>query len=282
MTEPDIQSALTEGLNALAACSDSARLDAEILLCQCLNKPRTFLRAWPEKQLEEAQCKRYRKLISLRRKGTPIAYITGNREFWSRDFTVSNDVLIPRPETELLIELSLDLIAPDQSVKLIDLGTGSGIIAVTLAAERPHSQVTACDISKAALEIARQNATRHHTRNISFQQSSWFSNIIDTSFDLIISNPPYIAADDPHLHRGDVQHEPQQALISAKQGLEDIALIIEQGRQHLKAAGHLLIEHGYNQRTAVQAIFNAFNYINIITYSDLSGNPRVTSGIWKP
>jgi release factor glutamine methyltransferase len=282
MTEQDIQSLLAAAYERLTAVSDSPLLDAEILLCHCLGKPRTFLRTWPEKQLDEAQHNLFQKLISLRRQDTPIAYIIGNREFWSRDFKVSKDVLIPRPDTELLIELSLKLIADKQSVKLIDLGTGSGIIAITLAAESPLTRVTATDISGDALAIAHHNAEMHQVNNISFKQSSWFSDIHDTDFDLVISNPPYIAENDPHLQQGDVQHEPMGALISPEQGLQDIRIIADQARRHLNPKGHLLIEHVYNQQTDVQEIFRFFHYHQINTHTDLSGNPRVTTGIWNP
>ncbi len=281
MTEQNIQSVLRDACNKLATISDSAWLDAEILLCHCLDKPRTFLRAWPEKALNDAQLNLYQKLIWQRQQGVPVAYLTGSREFWSRDFKVSKDVLIPRPDTELLIELSLKLMVDKQSIKLIDLGTGSGIIAITLAAENPFALVTATDISTNALKIARHNAKMHHINNICFKQSSWFSDIDDNNFDLVISNPPYIAANDPHLQQENIQHEPQKALISPEQGLQDIRIIANQARRHLNPKGHLLIEHGYNQQADVQAIFKSFNYQQIFTHTDLSGNPRVTTGIWN-
>jgi len=281
MIEQNIQSVLRDACNKLATISDSAWLDAEILLCHCLDKPRTFLRAWPEKALNDAQLNLYQKLIWQRQQGVPVAYLTGSREFWSRDFKVSKDVLIPRPDTELLIELSLKLMVDKQSIKLIDLGTGSGIIAITLAAENPFALVTATDISTNALKIARHNAKMHHINNICFKQSSWFSDIDDNNFDLVISNPPYIAANDPHLQQENIQHEPQKALISPEQGLQDIRIIANQARRHLNPKGHLLIEHGYNQQADVQAIFKSFNYQQIFTHTDLSGNPRVTTGIWN-
>jgi release factor glutamine methyltransferase len=224
----------------------------------------------------------FKALLKQRQQGTPIAYIVGVREFWSRDFKVSPDVLIPRPDTELLIELSLPLIPKDKSCKLIDLGTGSGAIAVTLAAERPYAQIVATDINEAALKIAKQNADHYHCRNIRFIHSIWFSEIAETAFDLVISNPPYIAADDPHLQQGDLRFEPQSALIAEDNGLKDISLIAESACKHLKEGGHLLIEHGYNQQAQVQAIFESFDYANIQTHTDLGGNPRVTVGQWHP
>jgi release factor glutamine methyltransferase len=256
-------------------------LDAEILLCQALNQSRSHLRAWPDKQLQPEQIKAFKALLAQRRQGTPIAYITGNREFWSRDFQVSPDVLIPRPDTELLIELSLKLIPADEPVKVIDLGTGSGIIAITLAAERPHAHISATDFSLAALRIAQVNAEKHRINNIQFYHSNWFADVPDTQFDLIVSNPPYIAEDDVHLQQGDVRFEPQSALSAPEQGLADIRTIAGAARNYLKPGGHLLIEHGYNQQQQAQTLFKDLHYDNVQTYKDLSGQPRVTHGQWN-
>lgn len=282
MTERTIQSLLEEASKTLAPVSESPWLDAEVLLCYCLDKPRSYLRAWPEKIPDAQQLAHYRDYIGKRQQGMPVAYLIGSREFWSREFQVSPDVLIPRPDTELLIELCLELIPEDQPYKLIDLGTGSGIIAVTLAAERPRAQVIACDLSEAALKIAQSNAKQHHANNIRFSQSNWFNAINDADFDLVVSNPPYIAADDPHLQQGDIRHEPDGALIAQEQGLQDIRILAEQAKLHLKPGGHLFVEHGYNQQHAVQDIFKANHYQNVATHTDLAGNPRVTSGQWLP
>lgn len=273
---------LREATDALTPVSDSALLDAEVLLCLALNKQRSHLRAWPDKQLQPEQLTAFRALLEQRQKGAPIAYITGNREFWSRDFHVSPDVLIPRPDTERLIELSLKLIPADEPFKIIDLGTGSGIIAITLAAERPHAQITATDVSVAALRIAQINADKYHINNVQFYQSNWYSGVPDTKFNLIISNPPYIAEDDSHLQQGDVRFEPQSALCAAEQGLGDIKIIATLARNHLEQDGHLLIEHGYDQQQQVQALFKNLHYDKVQTYKDLSGQPRVTYGLWNP
>ena len=278
----DIQSALTEASRILAESSDSPELDAEILLCLILEKNRSYLRSWPKKQLHAQQRLQYKTLLTKRQQGTPIAYITGQREFWSREFKVSPDVLIPRPDTELLIELALPLIPKDKSCKLIDLGCGSGAIAVTLATERPYAQIIGTDSSEAALKIAKQNADHYHCRNLRLLQSFWFEQIADTDFDLVISNPPYIAANDPHLQQGDLRFEPHSALVADENGLKDISVIAESACKHLKEGGFLLIEHGYNQQPQVQAIFESFDYANIQTHSDLGGNPRVTVGQWHP
>jgi release factor glutamine methyltransferase len=273
---------LDQAYQQLAAVSDSALLDAEVLLCHCLNKNRSFIRAWPEHQLTDQQAAEFQDLIAQRQQGVPIAYLTGEREFWSRSFKVNPDVLIPRPDSELLIELSLDLLPANQANKIIDLGTGSGILAITLAAERSTSQVIACDLSPAALRTAQANAQQLQIDNVSFLTSNWFSAITDRDFDLVISNPPYIDQHDPHLQQGDVRFEPDSALISPENGLQDIRLLADQARQHLKPGGYLLIEHGYDQQTAVQALFKRFNYQQITTHPDYAGNPRVTSGQWSP
>ncbi len=275
---PTIKTLLTHATNTLSSHSDSPLLDAEVLLGFVLGKPRTYLRAWCDNILTEQQLATFEALLKQRQQGTPIAYLTGTREFWSRDFTVTPAVLIPRPDTELLIELSLDLIPKDKAVKLIDLGTGSGIIAVTLAAERPNALVTAVDASLAALAVAKHNAHLHQLTNIEFYQSDWFSNVPSKQFDCVISNPPYIDSADEHLQQGDVRFEPKTALIAEDHGLSDIQIIADKARSYLKPAGHLLIEHGYNQAPQVQAIFNALAYDKVQSYQDLSGQPRVTYG----
>ncbi len=269
-----------DAADTLTSVSDSALLDAEVLLCLALTKPRSHLRAWPDKLLQPEQLAVFKALLEQRQKGTPIAYITGHREFWSRDFQVTPDVLIPRPDTELLIELSLKLIPVNEPFTIIDLGTGSGIIAITLAAECPHTQISATDFSLAALRTAQLNAAKHQTNNIQFYQSDWFAQVPDTQFNLIISNPPYIAEDDSHLQQGDVRFEPQTALCAAEQGLSDIKTIVTAARNYLEPCGHLLIEHGYDQQQQVQALFKNLHYTNVQTHADLSGQPRVTYGQW--
>ena len=276
----DIQTTLSTATELLSNSSDSASLDAEVLLCHVLNKARSHLRAWPEKELKTVEHNQLLQLLKQRQQGVPIAYITGKKEFWSRDFKVSPAVLIPRPDTELLIELVLKLISDKPQAHLIDLGTGSGAIAITLAAERPDTKVIATDLSNTALNIAKENASAHHIKNIQFIQSNWFDKITSCDFDLVISNPPYIAHNDPHLSQGDIRFEPDSALIAKDQGLEDIQKISNHARNYLKPGGTLLVEHGYNQQIAVQAIFNSFAYSNITTHTDLSGNPRVTTGQW--
>ncbi|MFA5983948.1 MAG: peptide chain release factor N(5)-glutamine methyltransferase [Methylococcaceae bacterium] len=275
-----IQALLAYALKQLSDTTPSAQLDAEILLAWVMAKERSHLRAWPEKELAPALAQQFITLIEQRQQGVPVAYLTGYREFWSRQFKVSPDVLIPRADTELLIELSLGLLSPDQPAQILDLGTGSGIIAITVAAERPQVKLHASDISANALAIAQHNAQHHAIDNIAFYQSHWFSNLPPLSLDLIISNPPYIADNDPHLQQGDLRFEPKSALIAGNNGLADIASIVDTARQYLKKSGHLLLEHGYNQQQPVQDIFRQYGYSRIKTINDLAGQPRVTYGLW--
>lgn len=275
---PSIQNILAQAAHALAATSDSPVLDAEVLLCHVLQKNRPFLRAWCDKNVDESELAHFQKLCGQRQQGQPIAYLLGQREFWSRDFIVNPAVLIPRPDTELLIELALPLIPNDTPCHILDLGTGSGIIGITLAAERPNAQVLATDFSLSALAVAQQNAKHHQLANIRFYHSDWFTNLAPQRFQIIVSNPPYIAANDAHLQQGDVRFEPESALIAAENGLQDIQTIAGTAKNWLAEHGCLLIEHGYDQESAVQALFIAYGYQNVQTHKDLSGQPRVTSG----
>ncbi len=258
--------------------SASAALDAEVLLCLVLQKQRSYLRTWPEQDLPANLALQFWALIEQRQQGTPIAYLTGYREFWSRDFLVTPDVLIPRADTELLIELCLALIPTDKPCKIIDLGTGSGIIAITLAAERPLAELTGTDLSLAALAIAKANAAHHQITNVQFYQSDWFTSVPDGSYQLIVSNPPYIAEHDEHLQLGDLRFEPRSALSAAESGLADIRMITKQAYPRLESGGYLLIEHGYDQQQQVQRIFNDCHYQQIQTITDLAGLPRVSYG----
>jgi release factor glutamine methyltransferase len=276
-----ILSILTAAYDTLQHTSESARLDAEILLCTILEKDRTFLRAWPERVLSQEQQDSFQVLLKKRIQGYPIAYLTGHKEFWSRDFIVNHHVLVPRPETELLVELALDLIPDNRTGTVLDLGTGSGAIGITIAAERPNIKVMAIDVSQQALEVANANAQQHKIENIQFLHSHWFKQLYSHQFDLILSNPPYIDVTDPHLKQGDVRFEPENALIAKQNGLQDIMEIAEVARHHLLPNGYLLVEHGYNQKQPVQSIFQQLNYTNITNYCDLAGQPRVTLGQWQ-
>lgn len=271
-----IQSLITVSASTLQSISDSEILDVEVLLCHILKKERSYLRTWPKKELTDSQISQFKQLLKKRQEGEPIAYITGIREFWSREFYVDSNVLIPRPDTETLIELCLQLISQKPNAKLIDLGTGSGIIAITLASEYPQLQITAIDSSLEALKVAQKNAQQHQTKNIQFLQSHWFSKVPKNTFDFIVSNPPYISPDDPHLTQGDIRFEPSTALIANDQGLEDINLISRQSLPYLKSGGYLIFEHGYNQKQAVHTILHQHRYQNICCLHDLSNQPRIS------
>ncbi|MEN9596516.1 MAG: peptide chain release factor N(5)-glutamine methyltransferase [Pseudomonadota bacterium] len=275
-----IQNILDSATNLLLTISDSPRLDAEVLLAFILEKNRSYLRAWNDKNLDETLILKFETLLSQRLKGVPIAYLTGKREFWSRDFYVSTEVLIPRPDTEILIEHCLAQIPIDLPFKILDLGTGSGAIAVTLAAERSNTQIIAVDKSAAALEIAKKNANQHDCENIAFILSDWFSCVPKMEFDLIVSNPPYIPFNDKHLTQGDVRFEPKSALISAENGLSDIKKIATEAQNYLKQNGQLWFEHGYNQAESVQEILMHLDYSSVQTFADLAGQSRVTRGIF--
>lgn len=262
----------------LAALVETPRLDAEVLLMQVLGRDRAYLRAWPERSLGPEQAGRYRDLVAKRAEGQPVAYLTGEREFWSRPYTVRPGVLIPRPETELLIELALRLVPADRPADILDLGTGSGIIAVTLAAERPRASVLATDVSAEALAVAHENAARHGVANLRFEPGDWFAAVPeDRRFDLIASNPPYIAEQDAHLGQGDVRFEPRLALTSGPRGLDALSLIAGGARHRLRPGGHLLLEHGYDQAGALAAILDNLGYDEIAHHHDLQGHPRATS-----
>jgi release factor glutamine methyltransferase len=257
--------------------SDSARLDSELLLAFCLQRNRSFLYAWPEKIVDDATAERYRALVDRRRKGEPIAYLIGEREFWSLNLRVDNSTLIPRPETERLVEIALELGSGDAHV--LDLGTGTGAIALALAQERPHWQILGVDKSADAIALAEHNAHRHQLVNVRFAQSDWFDHIDAAQrFDLIVSNPPYIDADDPHLQQGDVRFEPRSALVAANNGLADIEAIAGTAPAFLQPRGWLLLEHGFAQGAAVRAGLDRHSYAEITTWRDDGGRERVTGG----
>jgi len=265
----------------LAAASQrlgGARLDAELLLAHALGVSRARLYAWPEHEPEPMQREAFDRLVAARERGEPIAYLTGRREFWSLDLAVTPDVLIPRHETELLVELALDRIAHDRKVRVADLGTGSGAIALALARERPLARVTATDASAAALDVARRNAARLGIGNVAFAVGDWYAALGDARFDLIVSNPPYIAAGDAHLAQGDLRFEPAAALASGADGLDAIRRIVADAPEHLADGGALLLEHGFDQSLRVRALLDAAGFQNVTSVSDNGGHERVTLG----
>jgi release factor glutamine methyltransferase len=273
-----IATALQEARNLLEGLSETPKLDAEVLLARVLNRDRSYLRAWPERTLSPDEFDRFQDLVQRRQSGTPVAYLFGEKEFWSRTFKVRPDVLIPRPETELLVDLALTAMAASQITDILDLGTGSGAIAITIAAERPFSHITATDLSPEALKVAQENADRLGVRNIRFQLGNWFDAVAsDGRFDLIVSNPPYVADDDPHLSRGDVRFEPSLALKGGLHGLDALRIIARDARDHLNPNGHLILEHGFNQANAVADLLGTFGYTEIRHHQDLQGHFRVTT-----
>jgi release factor glutamine methyltransferase len=273
--------ALKSAAERLASLADTPRLDAEVLLAHVLGRDRATLRAWPERPLAPEQERRFQALIGQRAEGVPVAYLVGEREFWSRRFAVGPSVLIPRPETELLIELALSFMPGGRPAEILDLGTGSGVIAVTLAAERPLARTTAVDISPDALATARDNAARHGAASIRFLQGSWFEPLApDLRFDLVVSNPPYVADEDPHLRLGDLRFEPELALRAGSEGLDALAAIARSARAWLKPDGRLLLEHGYDQAPALAALLAGLDYAEIAHHRDLQGHPRATTARW--
>ena len=273
----NIQQMLQHASTQLTGISDSPQLDAEILLAHALQKSRTFLFTWPQQTLDEKTKQDFALLLEQRITGHPIAHIIGTREFWSLNLQVTADTLIPRPETESLVEHVLKLL-PTTPVNIVDLGTGSGAIALALASERPQWHITATDKSTAALNIARSNAQKLGIINIEFVNGEWFAPLAQKQFHAIISNPPYIAASDAHLSQGDVRFEPASALISGTDGLDDIRHIAQRAGQHLLPGGLLMLEHGYDQKQWVNNILQNNQFINIEQLYDLGDNPRVTLG----
>lgn len=256
-----------------------ARLEVQVLLCRALSVAKSYLIAHGDDAMTPAQLMHYQPLLERRFNGEPIAYILGEREFYSLNFKVTPAVLIPRPDTELLVDLALTHIAPDQSCQVLDLGTGSGVIAISIARYRPQASITAVDQSPGALAIAQENALALATGNIFFTQSDWYSALADRKFDVIVSNPPYIEANDLHLHQGDLRFEPVSALASGTDGLDSLRHIIQQAHAHLLPGGWLLFEHGYNQAEKCRALMREHGFSQVASRQDLSGIERVTSGM---
>ena len=274
-----IQQALATAVQQLTEQPDTARLDAELLLAHVLHKTRTWLHTWPEQPLSMQQLADFQQLVSRRVEGEPIAHLVGRQDFWSLTLQVSGDTLIPRPETERLVELALARIPPQAPWRIADLGTGTGAIALALAKERPHGLIIATDRSAAALTVARDNARTNQLANIQFHQGDWFEALQDkTGFELIVSNPPYIKESDPHLQQGDVRFEPAGALKAGPAGLDDLQHIIQGALAHLKPGGWLLLEHGYDQGDAVLQLLKQAGYEQATDYTDLAGQPRVAEG----
>lgn len=271
-----IKAALDKHLS-LSAVSDSARLDVELLLCHVLEKPRTYLFTWPERLLDDQQLKQFLTLLARRQTGEPIAHLLGYREFWSLPLNVNDSTLIPRPATEALVEWILNR-ADHHARTLLDLGTGTGAIALAIASERPHWKITGVDFSEAAVSLARENQQKLQLSNCQFLLSNWFQSLPQQQFDIIVSNPPYIDAEDIHLHQGDVRFEPLSALVAEDNGLADLHHIIQHAALYLSTNGWLVLEHGYQQAAPVQSMLNKAGFTSVDSAPDLDGHLRFSFG----
>lgn len=265
-----VSAALDEGIAAIG------RLDARILACHALGVGRAWLAANPMHVLTESQDAQFDSLVARRAMGYPVAYLVGTREFFGRDFAVGPAVLIPRPETETLVEAALQRI--EAGTRLLDLGAGSGAIAITIACERPQAAVTAVDNSEESLEVARANAARH-AATIEFVRGHWYEPVAGRRFGLVVANPPYVAAGDHHLLEGDLRYEPRGALTDGSaDGLDSIRAIVASAPAHLEEGGWLLLEHGYDQAGACRSLFQAAGFVELVSIPDLAGIPRVAGG----
>jgi len=273
-----IKQTLSNARERLADNSDSPQADAEILLAFVLDCDRSFFHTWPELTLEPDQALKFETLLERRLLGEPIAHIIGTRSFWDFDLKVTADTLIPRPETELLVEQALSKIPTDEKQKILDLGTGTGAIALAIAHERPLCEVTAVEQSSTAREIARQNQARLQINNLKIIEGDWFTPVMHEKFELIVSNPPYVASDDPHLKSGDVRFEPKTALESGTDGLDDIRHIISHAQASLAPHGWLMLEHGYDQAAPVRQLLEQYHYKKIQQFQDLGNQPRLSTG----
>lgn len=271
-----VATALREAAGSLPG--ESARAEAEMLIGDALGRDRAWLFAHAEHELAPEERDRFLALLQRRREGVPIAHILGRRGFWSLDLLVTADTLVPRPETELLVELALARLDRVSSPRVLDLGTGTGAIALAIAHERSDARVTAVDASAAALEVAGRNAARNSLAGLRLLRSDWFSALADERFDLILSNPPYIAEADPHLREGDLRFEPIAALASGPDGLDAIRIIVREAPMHLADGGWLLVEHGWEQGEVVRELFDAAGFADVQTARDLEQRDRVSFG----
>ena len=257
---------------------EGARADAEILLAHLLSRPRSWLYAHGEEAIPPELASRYAALLQRRVAGEPVAYLVGRREFWSLDLEVGPSTLVPRPETELVVELALERLPAASAARVIDLGTGSGAIALAVAKERPRAQLTAVDASAPALAVAQRNAARLGLAQVRFLRSDWFSAVRDEVFDCVLANPPYLAEGDPHLREDSLPFEPVLALTSGQDGFDALRRICKDAPAHLRAGGWLLFEHGLAQGPQARALLEANGFVEVQTWRDLEGRDRVSGG----
>lgn len=273
---PTINEALTWGKLQLSN-GESPSIDVKVLLGFCLNQNQTYLMTWPERRLSHEQWQQYQTYITKRAKGEPVAHITGFRDFWTLTLSVNPHTLIPRPETELLVETALDL-CQQKDLHVLDLGTGTGAIGLALAKENGSWKVLGCDVVDDAIALAKDNAARNSVNNIEFIQSDWFEKVPSDQFDLIVSNPPYIESSNHYLSQGDVRFEPRSALVSGDNGLADIKRITVEAERYLRNGGWLILEHGHKQGLATREILVNNGYKCVSTKQDLAGHDRITLG----
>lgn len=281
MAELTVEQWLKQSLMRLSESgSDSPRADAELLAQHVLQCSRTWLRTWGDRALSQPQQSQLQALLERRLNGEPVAYLIGEQGFWSLNLKVSPATLIPRPDTETLVEWALALPLSEQA-RVLDLGTGTGAIALALAAEREQWQVSGVDLMPEAVTLARENATLNQLERVHFGRSNWFEAVeMSSGFDLIVSNPPYIDPDDVHLEQGDVRFEPRSALVADHQGMADLEQIVDHSRAFLRPEGWLLLEHGYQQADAVRHCLEHAGFTHVDTHNDLGGNPRISGGCW--
>ena len=280
VNNPTLRELLAGATQRLSSTSETPRLDAELLLAAALERPRVYLHTWPERVPEAEYVTRFYTWLDRRSAGEPVAYLLGQREFWSLELEVTPDTLIPRPETELLVELALERLPTDRACTLADLGTGSGAIALALAVERPQARIIATDRNPATLAVAQRNAQRLQINHVEFRQGDWCVPLAGECFDLIVANPPYVAATDTHWRQGDVRFEPVLALVAGEDGLDALRTIILQAPQYLRVGGWLLLEHGYDQGEAVPALLRERGFVEVDDHRDFAGLSRISSGRW--
>ncbi len=269
---------LQQATEKLKPSSDSARLDAEILLAHVLKKDRIYFLTWPEELVSQPYQAAYLELLERRAGGEPIAYITEVQAFWSLQLKVTPDTLIPRPDTEILVQEALNLLHEDMNYTIVDLGSGSGAITLAIAVERPHCHILGVDQSKQAVQVATENANQLALHNVTFQQGDWLSDVADSSLDMVVSNPPYVAENDPHMSEGDVRFEPTSALLAGPEGLAAYEKILPEAKRCLKQKAWLLLEHGYDQQNKLLELMQQHGFKETRGVRDYGGQTRVVIG----